>query len=209
MKILHIFLFSILFHQCKTLHAQHIDSSLSYCNTAHNIGYLTSQEKEVIYYINVVRSNPKLFVQKYLKHYLDTAPIKKTEYLNSLLKELNVLEPIEVLYPQYDLYEVAKKHASEMGSQGKTGHVSLNGVAFENRASALSSRYEKAMENCQYGYADGLSIVIDLLIDEDIPDMSHRKSLLNKEVKFIGAAIRKHKFYRYNCVIELGFKIKK
>jgi uncharacterized protein YkwD len=64
------------------------------------------------------------------------------------------------------------------------------------------------MENCQYGYNDGLSIVIDLLIDEEIPDLSHRKSLLNSEVKFIGVAIRKHKIYRYNCVIEMGYGLK-
>jgi uncharacterized protein YkwD len=209
MKILHIFLFSILFHQAKTVLAQHLDSNLSYCNTAKDIGYLTSQEKAVIFYINVVRSNPKLFAQTYLKNYLDTAPIKQTEYLNSLLKELNILKPLEILQPQYDLYEVAKKHATEMGIQGKTGHVTLNGLTFERRAAALSYRYEKAMENCQYGYVDGLSIVIDLLIDEDIPDLSHRKSLLNNEVKFIGAAIRKHKIYRHNCVIELGYKLKK
>jgi uncharacterized protein YkwD len=178
------------------------------CNTAKEIGYLTQEEKLVIYYINIVRTNPKLFASKYLKSYLDTAPIKKTAYLKSLINELNSMQSLELLEPQYDLYEIAKKHAIEMGIHGKTGHVTANGESYENRANNLSKRYEKALENCQYGYSDALSVVIDLLIDEDIPDLGHRKSLLNKDVKYIGTAIRKHKVYRFNCVIELGYQLK-
>jgi hypothetical protein len=189
--------------------SQNIDEDICIsCNTAKEIAYLTKEEKAVIFYLNLVRSNPKLFVSKYLKTYLDTAPIKQTPYLSSLLKELGAMKPMQVITPQFDLYEVAKKHATEMGIQGKTGHISLSGVSYENRASELSKRYEKVMENCQYGYQDGLSIIIDLLIDEDIPDLSHRRSLLNKEVKFIGVSTKKHKVYRYNCLIELGYALK-
>jgi uncharacterized protein YkwD len=64
-------------------------------------------------------------------------------------------------------------------------------------------------ENCQYGYGDALSIVIDLLIDEGIPSLSHRKSLLNPEVLYIGVSIKKHKTYVFNTVIELSSEIKK
>lgn len=208
MKYYFLTLIALLTSSFKTANWQINDEKLGYCNTAKDIGYLSAEEKEVIYYINVVRTQPKLFAQYYLKNYLDTAPIKQTVYLNSLINELNSMQAVEILEPQFDLFEVAKKHATEMGLQGKTGHTSLSGESYESRASDLSERYEKAMENCQYGYSDGLSIVIDLLIDEDIPDVSHRKSLLHKEVKYIGAAIRKHKVYRYNCVIEMGYQLK-
>jgi hypothetical protein len=184
------------------------DATVAHCNTAKELGYLTAEEKLVVFYVNLVRVNPKLFKQTYLKTYLDTAPIKKTKYLESLLKELEYMQPIEVLEPQFDLYELAKKHATEMGAQGKTGHISLNGESYEMRAKDLSKRYQKALENCQYGYSDALSVVIDLLIDEDIADVSHRKSLINKEVKYIGVSIKKHKIYRYNCVIELAYALK-
>lgn len=208
MKIYLLIAVSVLFFSLKMANGQTDSSYLKHCNTAKDIGYLTQQEKSVIYYINIVRTNPKLFASKYLKNYLDTAPIKQTEYLKSLIIELNTMPPIDLLEPQYDLFEIAKKHATNMGLQGKTGHVNMNGEGYENRAMELSKRYEKAMENCQYGYSDGLSIVIDLLIDEDIPDLSHRKSLLNKDVKYIGTAIRKHKVYHYNCVIEMGYQLK-
>jgi len=208
MKYLIAFFTFIFIHFSSSYAQQWSDSTLAMCNTANEIGYLTQEEKAVIFYINLVRVNPKLFAQTYLKTYLDTAPIKKSKYLESLKNELNKMKKISPIEPQFDLFEVAKKHAIEMGNQGKTGHVSLSGENYESRAIELSKRYEKAMENCQYGYSDGLSIVIDLLIDEEIPDVSHRKSLLNPDVKYIGVAIRKHKVYRYNCVIELGYKLK-
>lgn len=209
MKLYLIVLLSFCAFTSKTNAQQWDNAALLQCNTAKDIGYLTVEEKSVVFYLNLVRVNPKLFAQTYLKNYQDTAPIKKSEYLKSLLQELNSIESLEPVLPEYDLFEVAKKHATEMGLQGKTGHISLNGESYENRAINLSKRYEKVMENCQYGYTDGLSIVIDLLIDEDIPDIGHRKSLLNKEVKYIGVAIKKHKVYRYNCVIEMGYDLKK
>lgn len=200
--------FSFFLISFKTVDAQWSETTLNHCNTAKDIGYLTNEEKLVVFYLNLVRVNPQLFAQTYLKTYLDTAPIKQSEYLKSLLRELNSMQPVPVLDPQYDLFEVAKKHATEMGIQGKTGHISLSGESYESRAIELSKRYEKVMENCQYGYSDALSIIIDLLIDEDIPDLSHRKSLLNKDIKFIGAAIKKHKVYHYNCVIEISYELK-
>lgn len=204
---LYLLLIAVFSFSFKSVNKQN-DKDFSKCNTAKDIGYLTPEEKAVIYYINVVRTNPQLFVTNYLKNYLDTAPIKQTAYLKSLLNDLNNMQAVNTLEPQYDLFEVAKTHASDMGLHGKTGHTSIAGEGYESRAVELSKRYEKALENCQYGYNNALSIVIDLLIDEDIPDLSHRKSLLNKDVKFIGAAIRKHKVYRYNCVIEMGYQLK-
>ena len=208
MKLYYIALFSLLMVSFKTNNPQWDADTFNQCNTAKDIGYLSMEEKSVIFYLNLVRINPSLFAETYLKTYLDTAPIKQTIYLKSLLKELKTMKPVDVLAPQFDLFDVAKNHATEMGMHGKSGHVSLGGENFESRAIELSKRYQKAFENCQYGYSDGLSIIIDLLIDEDIPDLSHRKSILDRQVKYIGTAIRKHKVYRYNCVIELGYQLK-
>ncbi len=178
------------------------------CNTAKDIAYLTKNEKEVIFYLNLVRSNPKLFEQTYLKNYLDTAAIERTPNVESLIAELKTMVPVKILSPQFDLFEVAKNHATEMGIYGKTGHINIKGESFEVRGAKLSQKYKSVMENCQYGYNKGLSIVIDLLIDEEIPDFSHRKSLLSNNIKYVGAVIRKHKVYNYNCVIELSGSIK-
>jgi hypothetical protein len=191
------------------LSAEWPDSLLKKCQTAQSTGYLTAEEKAVVMYINMVRINPKLFADTYLKDYVDTAAIEKTSYLSSLLKDLNNMQAIGFIEPKFDLYEMAKKHATEMGVKGKVGHNSPTGETYEMRAAHLSKRYKKVFENCQYGYGDALSIVIDLLIDEGIPSLSHRKSLLNPEVLYIGVSIKKHKTYVFNTVIELSSEIKK
>ena len=64
--------------------------------------------------------------------------------------------------------------------------------------------YQGWAENCSYGYQDALSIVITLLIDDGIKDLGHRKNILNESYNSVGVAIRPHKKYRVNCVIDFG-----
>ena len=49
-----------------------------------------------------------------------------------------------------------------------------------------------------------LSIVITLLIDDGIKGLGHRKNILNESYNSVGVAIRPHKSYRVNCVIDFG-----
>lgn len=182
---------------------------LEKCNTAKDIGYLSKAEKEVIFYLNLVRTNPSLFADTYLKQYVDTAQISKNNYLKSLYSDLYAMPSVCVLIPKFDLFELAKRHAIDMGTHGKVGHVSSNNSSLIQRAKSVTHPYSLVQENCQYGLNNPLAIVIDLLIDQDIVDVGHRKSLLDKNARYIGTAIRRHKVYEYNCVIELGGELKK
>ena len=94
-----------------------------------------------------------------------------------------------------------------MGLTGKTGHESSNGKSYTVRIKRLGRKYESLFENCQYGNEDGLSIVIDLLIDEDIDDTGHRKTLLNPAIQYVGTHISPHLVYKINCVQEFGGRI--
>ena len=86
MKFYIIALFSLFSIAFKVADSQWDEAMFNKCNTANEIGYLSLEEKSVIFYLNLVRVNPKLFAQTYLKNYLDTAPINQTEYLKSLQK---------------------------------------------------------------------------------------------------------------------------
>ena len=61
---------------------------LAKANTAARESYLTKQEKDVILYLNLVRLNPKLFSETYLKKYLDSTR-ESDGYVSSLKKTLN------------------------------------------------------------------------------------------------------------------------
>lgn len=179
-------------------------SDLAKANTARTIEGMSFQEKKVIFYINLVRMNGKLFVETYLKDYMDDVKIPKNKYYRSLLKTLKEQEKLPPLLPQEDLIKEAQKHAKEMGKTGKKGHRSANSKSFDERMKKYKKKYSKLKESNQYGYPDALSIVIDLLIDDDKESLIHRKTLLNKDLKFLGVGIRAHKKYQINTSLLFG-----
>jgi len=177
---------------------------LAKANSARRMNDISFQEKKVVFYINLARMNGGLFVDTYLKDYREDVRIPKNKYYRSLVKTLREQDALPPLQPQEDLFKEAIKHAKEMGRLGKKGHRSANHKSFEERMKKLKKKYSKLKENNQYGFPDGLSIVIDLLIDENTESLIHRKTLLHKNLKYIGVGIRSHKKYRVNTSLLFG-----
>jgi len=174
---------------------------LALANAARNIKGMSFQEKKVIFYINLARLNGKLFVATYLKDYMEDVRIPKNKYYRSLIKTLKEQPPLPILTPKDDLIKEALKHAREMGRTGKKGHRSANHKSFEERMTPFSAKYDKIRECNQYGYPDALSIVFDLLMDDNQESLIHRRALLNKDLRYIGVGIRSHKKYQINTSI--------
>lgn len=199
-----MFIGSFVFSQKITPFESWKTSDLAAANTARTMKDVSFQEKKVIFFINLARMNGKLFVETYLKDYMEDVRIPKNKYYRSLIKTLNEQPPLPVLEPQDDLFKEAIKHAKEMGRLGKKGHRSENAESFEERMKDLKTKYTKLKESNQYGFPDALSIVVDLLIDDDQESLIHRKALLNKDLKYIGVGIRSHKKYLINTSILFG-----
>ncbi|MBL4657751.1 MAG: hypothetical protein JKX73_07100 [Flavobacteriales bacterium] len=179
-------------------------------NSAKEAVYLSTQEKTIIYYINLVRMNPALFEQDYLKKYLvkfGTKPGDENRWIASLKSELKSTRPMNPVMPQKDLYHTARKHAQDMGLSGKSGHKSSKGKSYKDRMKQSAKMYYEFFENCQYGLGDPLHIVIDLLIDDSIDGTEHRRAILNPSVQYIGVSMHPHIVYKHNSVIELGGRL--
>ncbi len=174
-------------------------ATLAKANTAKNEAYLTEEEKEVIFYINLVRLNPKLFLETYVKKYLEETEEKDT-YTKSLQKALSSTKAMDALKPAKDLFGVAKAHAIDFGKAGKTGHGN-----YDLRIKKIRNNYHGSMgENCDYGAYTPLTIVMRLLIDENVESLGHRENILDREYKFIGVSIQPHERYQSNCVMDFG-----
>ena len=154
-------------------------------NSAQNEDYLTDEEKKVYYYLNLVRMNPNLFAETYLFH----IKISKDRYESTLYLQLRKLKPLPVLKPNRDLYESAKCHAIESGDRGYSGHRRLK-----------CKEYFMG-ECCYYGNSDALTIVLELLIDQGISSMDHRKICLSPYTQ-LGISIQPHKDYGKNTVLD-------
>ena len=177
---------------------------LAIANSARTLKDVSFQEKKVIFYINLARMNGKLFAETYLKNYMDDVKLPKNKFYRSLVKTLTEQDSMPPLEPQDDLLKEAIQHAKEMGRLGKKGHRSEDSKSFEERMEKYKTKYNIIRECNQYGYPDALSIVIDLLIDDDKESLNQRKALLNSELKYIGIGIRSHKKYEINTSILMG-----
>jgi uncharacterized protein YkwD len=170
-------------------------------NTAKNATYLSEQEKETIYLMNLARLNGKLFAETYVQEYIDNPEnkIKKNQYTSSLISDLKNHKGAEPLLPQQDLFNCAKNHAEETGKKGTMGHEN-----YSKRFKQFAPRYKYTGENCDYGNSKALDIVMSLLIDDNVPDKGHRKNILKKEYLSVGVSIQPHKKWDYTAVICFG-----
>ena len=184
---------------------------LTAANTAQEADYLTADEKASILYLNLAR----LFPQKFATHMaatwkkLDgssTYIIKrklKAEEFGSLQVQLRQMEPVAALFPHPGLCKAAAYHADDMGQKGNIGHNSSDGRRFSVRAKEEGG-YAAWAENCSYGMHHPFGVIMQLLIDDGVPSLGHRKNMLNGSYNLIGTAIRPHKMYGTNCVQDFG-----
>ena len=166
------------------------------CNTAAKVTYLTDMEKELIYILNMIRLDPKLFGSTVVKQYPDKnflPYLNELEEYKSLLKDLAAQEPLPILIPDEKLSISAKCHAITAGQKAYVGHV-------RQTADCQKKKYFDA-ECCDYGRYTPFESLMGLLIDEGVPGVGHRYACLGTYGK-IGVSIQKHNSYGRNTVLD-------
>ena len=166
-------------------------------NTASEISYLKKEEKQVFYYLNLIRINPKLFAQTFLLENKDQ--IDCLSYYESLYEQLMNMNSLNPIYFDEEFYLYAKCHAIQSGKLDYVGHNRKNGSGCD----PIISNHSWG-ECCYYGENNPLAIVLDLLVDCNYSDLGHRKIMLSAKFKSMGVFIAPHKSYSYNTV--LNFK---
>lgn len=177
---------------------------LKKANTAESISKLNEEEKKIIFYMNLVRLEPQQFLNSILTPYIKENEISKNSYYNSLVRDLKNAKSTSALVFTDDLHSVATEFAKDLSKSGKVGHVNSKGQGFGVRSKALMASYSTLAENCQFGYDSALDIVIDLLIDDGVPSLGHRKNILNKDYQFVGVSTNTHKNYTHCSVQVFG-----
>jgi hypothetical protein len=179
------------------------DKVIAELNTADNTSYLTPDEKELILLMNMVRHDGSTFWEKLAAPYIQQNEIPATRYTRSLEKDLRATPRLVKLAPHKTLFDAAKKHAVASGKAGDLGHDSTAGT-FEERLTPLRSEFNYLLENCDYGSSKAMDILMNLMIDEGIPDVGHRKNILSDKVDAVGVSIAPHKTYRFTSVQVFG-----
>jgi uncharacterized protein YkwD len=193
--------------------------SASNLNTAANISYLSPIEKEIIYEINLFRSNPAKYADEYIaplaryyqKNILyypdDKRPILTHEgvkALNECVRELKKATPKPVIYPNEGLTKAATDHSNDQAKTGKTGHFGSDNSNLKNRVDRYGKWKIRIAENIAYGNTSARQIVIFLLIDDNVTSRGHRFNMLHPDLKLVGVSFGKHPVYTTMCVMDFA-----
>lgn len=191
-------------------------------NTAQNLRYLDELEQQIIFELNKVRSDPKRFADEYLEElragfegniftYPGQDPVKSKEGitpLNECIKILKRTPPMPILKPAEGLSKATVELLADQQKHGGIGHIARNGSTPQKRIEKYGEWDTCSAEDITYGSFEARQIVIFLLIDDGVPDRSHRKNILNPCFHFAGVAYGKHPSYQSMCVIDYAGEYK-
>jgi uncharacterized protein YkwD len=109
------------------------------------------------------------------------------------------------LSPARLLAEAAGAHAAEQGPRGATGHFSKNGDDPRDRVRGRGGG-DYVAETITYGPPSAVEVVRQLIVDDDVPNRGHRRTVFAAEMRFVGIGCGPHKTYRVMCVAEFARK---
>lgn len=152
---------------------------------------LSPPEKEFVYWTNYARLFPVCFKDSVLLPFLISQPTIKGKYSNSLIKELTNSASLPLLEPEEKLYKVAKSHAIDLSKNtNRISHQSSNGTSFINRMKK-GGIVNCAAENISVGQSNSVASLLLLYLDIDLPDLGHRKNLMNPTYTKMGVSVQK------------------
>ena len=158
-----------------------------------------SMEDSIFELVNYVRQEPKRFLTEVAQPYIKSNELENSSYAKSLTRTLQKQNPLPPLSRNKQLMDMAANFAVEAGRKGWTDHVRTDA-----RFKKYAPEIEITGENLQFGSADALSVIMELLIDEGVRNLGHRKNILDPEFSLIGIGFGNHKTFDTIGVIVFG-----
>ncbi len=147
---------------------------------------LNATARELLYWTNYSRENPKRFWDSAVSPILQVLPELRSSYSSSLERDLRKSTPLPLFRLNSILVSMAQEHAADIGSRHlPISHSSSGGMSFAQRFEA-SGLKTCGGENIGLGDDDMLLGLILLYIDYGLEAEGHRKALLNPAYTDIG-----------------------
>lgn len=172
--------------------------------------------RQVVEEINRLRADPAgyaRYLEAYREHFVgldvylpNDRPYRTREGVRAVdeaIADLRRRQPQTILRPEGMLDRSALDHVSDQGPRGGRGHFGSDGRGPTDRAARRGFR-QPVGENISYGQREARAVVIQLLVDDGVPDRSHRHNLFSNRYESIGAGCGGHRAYGSMCVIDFG-----
>ncbi|KAM3127178.1 hypothetical protein pb186bvf_020733 [Paramecium bursaria] len=173
--------------------------------------------QEALKYLNQVRSDPKSLIpnlKELLTYFINDQLIQYPDLdyrlisyegpaaVQECIYQLNEQSPVCELQYCKGLSLACLDHVQDIGPKGLMQHQGTDNSQPKDRV----LRYGKGSyigENISSGQRSGLTSIIDLLVDDNVPSRGHRKNIFVKDYKFVGIDNGLHK--KYGFVFVYGF----
>jgi uncharacterized protein YkwD len=126
-----------------------------------------------------------------------------TAAVDEAIAVLRATAPLPPLSVNQELALAALDQVAWQGPRGEVGHGGQGGSSPGDRLLRHGVRKHMWGENISYG-ADGLQVVVDLIVDDGVASRGHRNNILNPEFRQVGIAIGPHRHYGTMCVMDLA-----
>lgn len=170
-------------------------------NTAADINSLSQMEKDIILYCNLARLDGAKFWEAY-----GSNASGSRAYVSSLESDLRAVKNHPMLIPEKSLMEAAAYHANDMSKNNFFDHSSSDGTSFASRVRSYYGGNAIA-ENISAGMNSALGVVMQLLVDDGLSSVGHRKNILGEQYCAIGVKTASHKQWRSVTVQDFGDKV--
>lgn len=174
-------------------------------------------EREVVAELNAARANPAayaanlsallpLFSGTLFRRPGAPAPIRTQEGPAAVREAINALNrqpALGSLSLSSALSNAARDLATDQARTGALGHTGSDGSSPATRITRYGRWNTAYNENVDYGpLVSGRDVVVDLLVDDGVPDRGHRKNIFDPNVHVVGVACGPHPKYGAVCVID-------
>ncbi|GFO67144.1 serine protease [Geomonas limicola] len=163
--------------------------------------------REPLRYVGYIKELRRHFVGRGYLVPGSPALVVTTEGVAALDEAIRFLEKQKPLPPLSWSPGMAQAAADLVRDQGPTGEIGHTG----NRSGDMRERIERhgtwrgrIAENIGYGPDTARQMVMQLIIDDGVPERGHRKNIFTSAFKEAGAACGVHAVYRNMCVMEFA-----
>ncbi len=124
--------------------------------------------------------------------------------VDEAIRVLKATTPRQTLRWDSCLSESASAHVNDTGPLGLVGHEGSKGETFAHRVKRYVTHYRQVGENIDYGATTAADVVIQLLVDDGVPDRGHRHNIFEPGFNAAGVACGPHAKYGTMCVIDFA-----
>jgi uncharacterized protein YkwD len=128
--------------------------------------------------------------------------------LDEAISYLSRQAPLPPLAWSEGLAEAAADLVRDQGRSGKIGHDGGRSGGMQKRIEIHGTWMGRIAENIGYGPSTARLMVVELIVDDGVPDRGHRKNIFTRDFKVAGAACGPHPLYRSMCVMEFASQYK-